>query len=53
MRVKGQPKSLDYFFEMLAALQTADDVTSFYIARILELLPLFLRHFPGSNSFSR
>jgi len=30
-RVKGQPKSLDYFFEMLAALQTADDVTSFYI----------------------
>ena len=30
-KVKGQPKSLDYFFEMLAALQTADDVTSFYI----------------------
>src|SRR5205823_14727421 len=25
-KVKGQPKSLDYFFEMLAALQTADDV---------------------------
>ena len=30
-KVKGQAKSLDYFFEMLAALQTADDVTSFYI----------------------
>ena len=30
-KVKGQPKSLDYFFEMLAALQTADDMTSFYI----------------------
>ena len=28
-RVKGRP--LDYFFEMLAALQTADDLTSFYI----------------------
>ena len=30
-KVKGQPKSLDYFFEMLGALQTADDMTSFYI----------------------
>src|SRR5258706_2016546 len=28
-RVKGQP--LSYFFEMLGALQTADDMTSFYI----------------------
>src|SRR5690349_4257547 len=27
-KVKGKP--LDYFFEMLAALQTADDTTSFY-----------------------
>lgn len=27
----GQPKVLDYFFEMLAALQTADDRTSFQI----------------------
>ena len=27
--VKGQP--VDYFFEMLAALQTADDTTGFYI----------------------
>src|SRR5436309_6882846 len=30
-RIKDQPKSLEYFFEMLAALQTADDVTSFYL----------------------
>lgn len=30
-RIQGQPKPLDYFFEMLAALQTADDITSFYI----------------------
>jgi len=30
-KVKDQPKSLDYFFEMLAALQTADDMTSFHI----------------------
>jgi hypothetical protein len=30
-KVKDQPKSLEYFFEMLAALQTADDVTSFHI----------------------
>src|SRR4051812_1187251 len=28
-KINGQP--LDYFFEMLAALQTADDTTSFYI----------------------
>jgi len=30
-KIKGQPKSLNYFFEMLAALQTADDTTGFYI----------------------
>ena len=30
-KVKDQPKSLEYFFEMLAALQTADDMTSFHI----------------------
>jgi len=30
-KIKGESKSLDYFFEMLAALQTADDVTSFFI----------------------
>jgi hypothetical protein len=29
--VSGQPNPLDYFFEMLAALQTADDRTSFQI----------------------
>lgn len=29
--VPGQPNPLDYFFEMLAALQTADDRTSFQI----------------------
>lgn len=29
--VPGQPNVLDYFFEMLAALQTADDRTSFHI----------------------
>lgn len=27
----GQPNALDYFFEMLAALQTADDHTSFHL----------------------
>jgi hypothetical protein len=30
-KIKGQPRSLNYFFEMLAALQTADDATGFYI----------------------
>jgi len=30
-KVNGESKSLDYFFEMLAALKTADDVTSFFI----------------------
>lgn len=30
-RVPGQPEPLNYFFEMLAALQTADERTSFYI----------------------
>jgi len=30
-RIKGQEKNLDYFFEMLAALQTADDTTRFYM----------------------
>jgi hypothetical protein len=29
--VPGQPNPLDYFFEMLAALRTADDRTSFHI----------------------
>jgi hypothetical protein len=29
--IPGQPNPLDYFFEMLAALQTADERTSFFI----------------------
>ena len=29
--IPGKPHPLDYFFEMLAALQTADDATGFYI----------------------
>jgi hypothetical protein len=29
--VPGQPAPLDYFFEMLGALQTADDRTSFFV----------------------
>src|SRR5439155_11668681 len=41
-KVKGQAKSLDYFFEMLAALQTADDVTSFYIRAHIGNYSLFL-----------
>lgn len=39
-RVKGQP--VDYFFEMLAALQTADDTTSFYIRAHIGNQSLFL-----------
>ena len=38
--VKGQP--LDYFFEMLAALQTADDTTGFYIRAHIGNHSLFL-----------
>jgi hypothetical protein len=38
--VKGQP--VDYFFEMLAALQTADDITSFYIRAHIGNQSLFL-----------
>src|SRR5581483_10726443 len=30
-RIRGKPEPLDYFFEMVAALQTADDQTTFYI----------------------
>src|SRR5207245_9078854 len=29
-RIKGQVQPLDYFFEMLGALQTVDDTTRFY-----------------------
>jgi hypothetical protein len=38
--VKGQP--VDYFFDMLAALQTADDTTSFYIRAHIGNQSLFL-----------
>jgi hypothetical protein len=38
--VKGQP--IDYFFEMLAALQTADDATGFYIRAHIGNQSLFL-----------
>ena len=38
--VKGQP--VNYFFEMLAALQTADDTTSFYIRAHIGNYSLFL-----------
>lgn len=38
--VKGQP--IDYFFEMLAALQMADDTTSFYIRAHIGNQSLFL-----------
>jgi hypothetical protein len=31
LRVNGQERPLDYFFEMLSALQTADDTTRFFI----------------------
>lgn len=40
--VPGQPNVLDYFFEMLAALQTADDRTSFQIRVHLGNHSLFL-----------
>lgn len=39
-RVQGQPK--DYFVDMLAALQTADDLTSFYIRAHIGNYSLFL-----------
>jgi hypothetical protein len=38
--VKGEP--LDYFFEMLAALQTADDTTAFYIRAHIGNQSLFM-----------
>jgi hypothetical protein len=40
--VPGQPAPLDYFFEMLAALQTADDRTSFLIRVYIGNHSLFL-----------
>ena len=41
-RVPGQDSPLDYFFEMLAALQTADDRTSFFIRAHIGNHSLFL-----------
>ena len=40
--VPGQPGPLDYFFEMLSALNTADDRTSFYIRVHMGNYSLFL-----------
>jgi len=41
-RPNGQGQSLDYFFEMLGALQTADDTTRFYIRAHVGNYSLFL-----------
>ncbi|HWW01503.1 MAG TPA: hypothetical protein VNZ64_17530 [Candidatus Acidoferrum sp.] len=40
--VPGQPAPLDYFFEMLAALRTADDRTSFFVRAHIGNYSLFL-----------
>ena len=40
--VHGQPQPLDYFFEMLGALQTADDTSRFYIRAHIGNYSLFL-----------
>src|SRR5713226_2012005 len=40
--IPGQPNSLDYFFEMLGALRTADERTSFYIRVHMGNYSLFL-----------
>lgn len=42
MLLPGQPNSLEYFFEMLAALQTADERTSFSIRAHIGNHSLFL-----------
>jgi hypothetical protein len=41
-RPNGQVQPLDYFFEMLGALQTADDTTRFYIRAHIGNYSLFL-----------
>ncbi len=41
-RVPGRPEPLDYFFEMLTALQTADDHTRFYVQTHIGNHSLFL-----------
>jgi hypothetical protein len=48
----GQPNPLDYFFEMLSALRTADDRTSFYLRAHIGNYSLFLSGvFPGRIRF--
>jgi hypothetical protein len=42
LRVKGQERPLDYFFEMLSALQSADDTTRFFIRAHIGNHSLFL-----------
>ena len=42
LRVNGQGQPLDYFFEMLSALQTADDTTRFFIRAHIGNHSLFL-----------
>ncbi len=42
LRVPGQPEPLEYFFEMLAALQTADDQTRFHIRAHIGNQSLFM-----------
>ena len=41
-RHKEQPQPLDYFFEMLSALQTVDDTTRFYIRAHIGNYSLFI-----------
>jgi len=50
--VPGQPNPLDYFFEMLGALNTADERTSFYLRVHMGNYSLFLSGvFPGRIRF--
>lgn len=42
MRLNAQGKPMDYFVDMLAALQTADDITSFFIRAHMGNYSLFL-----------
>ena len=42
MRLSAQGKPMDYFVDMLAALQTADDLTSFFIRAHMGNYSLFL-----------
>ncbi len=42
LRMPGQPEPLDYFFEMLAALQTADEQTRFHIRAHIGNQTLFM-----------